>query len=107
MAPGLAQENIFMNALCPGLTDTGITHGAIAQFPAEIITPMAYHMQAWERFLDAANVSGVIMEVDAAGLYERPPAEYWSPQHQNWLTDPESLARWANSGPLGASQVGK
>ncbi|KAL4810666.1 hypothetical protein BDV18DRAFT_127759 [Aspergillus unguis] len=104
IAKSCAKEKIFVNCLCPGLTDTGITNVAINQFPKNIIAPMANHIRAVETFLDT-DISGAIMESDAGGLYNRDKPEYWSPEHQGWMETDDTADAWEKGGPLLSSQV--
>lgn len=106
MAPRLADEKIYINTFCPGLTISGITEVGAPVYPKHIITPMENHMRAWTEFIDN-NIHGYVYEVDAAGLYNRTAPEYWSPEHQSWLGAPETQEMWRKVGTLGAAEVDK
>ncbi|KIX97753.1 uncharacterized protein Z520_06531 [Fonsecaea multimorphosa CBS 102226] len=103
IAKSLAEENIQINAICPGLTDTGITHQAIPSFRADIITPMANHMACFEHFLDT-DASGAAMEVDAGGMYNRARPDFHS-KHQQWMDEDSTAESWKRGGILGNAAV--
>lgn len=92
MADKLQEEDIFLNALCPSLTDSGITNPLIHLFPKGIVTPMAHHVEAYNRFLDS-NMFGAIMESSADGLYIRKAPEYWA-EGQKWMDSDETKQIW-------------
>lgn len=106
MADRLAEEKIFINTFCPGLTISGITKVGTSIYPEKIITPMENHMKAWTEFIEK-DIHGYVYEVDAGGLYNRTAPEYWSPEYQSWLGSPETQEMWRKVGTLGAADVEK
>ncbi|KAK5044478.1 hypothetical protein LTR84_010759 [Exophiala bonariae] len=105
IAKSCAKEQIYVNCICPGLTDTGLTHNAMDQFPKNIVAPMENHIRTIETFLDT-DIYGAAMESDAGGLFNRQKPDYWSPEHQAWLESDETADAWEKGGPLGSSQLG-
>lgn len=106
MADKLAQEHIYLNTFCPGLTRSGITEVGMSIYPEHILTPMENHMAAWSEFINK-DIHGYVYEVDAGGLYNRLAPEYWSPEHQSWLGSPETEEMWRKVGNLGEAELSK
>ena len=88
----LAQENVSVNAILPGLVSTGMTPPRIiAQCPQEYLTPISTILRAYDDLMEEETVGGSMkrktgrcLEAAQGELYYREPVEFPS-DGQRWL----------------------
>lgn len=90
----LAEDNLSVNAILPGLVDTGITPPwLIAECPPEYITPMSTILEAYDDLMKEETVDGRVerktgqcVEASQDKLFYRKPVEYPT-FGMRWLVD--------------------
>lgn len=69
-------ENITLNAICPGPVNTGISPDMVKVVPLEKMTPVKLVIDAFEKFIDDDSLSGEICETSNENMYFREHLEY-------------------------------
>jgi 15-hydroxyprostaglandin dehydrogenase (NAD) len=104
--PLLAQDNLSVNAILPGLVPTGLAPPwLIAQCPQEVITPMSTILQAYDDLMKEETVDGTLkrktgqcLEAAENKLYYREAVDYPS-DGQRWLMDELATGRFMIAAP--------
>jgi len=88
LAPVVASADISINAICPSMTESALTHGSMSLVPKDLVSTMDKVMEAYARFVDT-DVSGTALEINAHGIFDRKPL------------DPELAQQWIDFGMAG------
>ncbi|EOD43914.1 putative 15-hydroxyprostaglandin dehydrogenase protein [Neofusicoccum parvum UCRNP2] len=71
----LRDENVALNAICPGPVDTGIDPGMDAVIPRDKFTPLSVICAAYDKLIDE-NITGQAVECSNTTFYLRPAIDY-------------------------------
>lgn len=93
LAPVIASQSISINAICPSMTESALTHGTMSVVPKELVSTMDKVMEAYEQLIDTDD-SSTALEIKADGIFDRKPL------------DPALAQQWIDFG-MGGFTAGK